>query len=122
MTKSEGLINEATTKNLDVSGGERMAIAEISVVPLGTKTPSVSQYVARAVKVLEREKDIKYEMTAMGTIIEGDLDRILAVVKKMHEGTFGEGVARVLTTVKIDDRRDKAQGMKEKVDSLKKKL
>jgi len=99
-----------------------MAIAEISVVPLGTKTPSVSQYVARAVKVLEREKDIRYEITAMGTIVEGDLDTILAVVKKMHEGTFGEGVARVLTTVKIDDWRDKAQGMKEKVDSLKKKL
>ena len=99
-----------------------MAIAEISVVPLGTKTPSVSQYVARAVKVLEREKDIKYEITAMGTIVEGDLDRILAVAKKMHEGVFGEGVARVLTTVKIDDRRDKVQGMKKKVDSLKKKL
>jgi uncharacterized protein (TIGR00106 family) len=99
-----------------------MAIAEISVVPLGTKTPSVSQYVARAVKVLEREKDIKYEITAMGTIMEGDLDRILAVVKKMHEGAFGEGVARVITTIKIDDRRDKSQGMKAKVDSLKKKL
>ena len=99
-----------------------MAIAEISVVPLGTKTPSVSQYVARAVKVLEREKDIRYEMTAMGTIIEGDLDRLLAVAKKMHEGIFGEGVVRVLTTIKIDDRRDKAQGIKEKVDSLKKKL
>jgi uncharacterized protein (TIGR00106 family) len=99
-----------------------MAIAEISVVPLGTKTTSISQYVARAVKVLEQEKDIKYEMTAMGTIIEGDLDKILAAVKKMHEGTFGEGVVRVVTTIKIDDRRDKAQGMKEKVDSLKKKL
>jgi len=99
-----------------------MAIAEISVVPLGTKASSVSQYVARAVKVLEQEKDIRYEMTAMGTIIEGDLDRILAAVKKMHEGVFGEGVARVLTTVKIDDRRDKAQGMKEKLNSLKKKL
>jgi uncharacterized protein (TIGR00106 family) len=99
-----------------------MAIVEVSVVPLGTKTPSVSQYVARAVKVLEREKDVRYEMTAMGTIIEGDLDRILAVVKKMHEGTFGEGVVRVLTTIKIDDRRDKPQGIKEKVDSLKKKL
>ena len=99
-----------------------MAIAEVSVVPLGTKTPSVSQYVARAVRVLEQEKDIKYETTAMGTIIEGDLDRILAVVKKMHEGTFGEGVARVLTTVKIDDRRDKARGMSEKVTSLNKKL
>jgi uncharacterized protein (TIGR00106 family) len=99
-----------------------MAIAEVSVIPLGTKTASVSQYVARAVRALEREKYIKYETTAMGTIIEGDLDRILAVVKKMHEGTFGEGVARVLTTVKIDDRRDKAQGMSEKVTSLKKKL
>lgn len=110
------------TKNLDVQGGERMAIAEISVVPLGTKTPSVSQYVARAVKILERERGVKYEITPMGTIIEGDLDRILAVVKKMHEGTFGEGVARVLTTVKIDDRRDKVQGMKQKLNSLKKKL
>jgi len=99
-----------------------MAIAEISVVPLGTKTASVSQYVARAVKVLEREKGIKYELTAMGTIVEGDVDRILAVVKKMHEQVFGEGVARVVTTVKIDDRRDKVQGIKEKLDSLKKKL
>jgi len=99
-----------------------MAIAEISVVPLGTKTPSVSRYVARAVKVVEQEKDIKYKITAMGTIVEGDLDRILAVVRKMHEETFGSGVTRVVTTVKIDDRRDKAQSMKGKVDSLKRKL
>ncbi|MDH4367575.1 MAG: MTH1187 family thiamine-binding protein [Dehalococcoidia bacterium] len=99
-----------------------MAIVELSVVPLGTKTPSVSQYVARAIKVLEKEKDIKYEITAMGTIIQGDLDRILAVVRKMHEGTFGDGVVRVLTTVKIDDRRDKAQTMGQKVNSLKNKL
>ena len=99
-----------------------MAIVEVSCVPLGTKTPSVSQYVARAVKVVEQEKDIKYEITAMGTIIEGDLDRILAVVRKMHEETFGSGVTRVVTTVRIDDRRDKAQSMKGKVDSLKRKL
>jgi uncharacterized protein (TIGR00106 family) len=99
-----------------------MAIAEISVVPLGTKTPSVSQYVARAIKVLETQKEVKYEITAMGTIVEGDLGRILAVVRKMHGETFLEGVARVVTTVKIDDRRDKAQSMKGKVDSIKKKL
>ena len=99
-----------------------MPIAEVSVVPLGTQSPSVSQYVARVIKVLEQEKDIRYETTAMGTIIEGDLDRILVVVKKMHEGVFGEGVARAITTVKIDDRRDKAQSMKAKLDSLKKNL
>ena len=99
-----------------------MAIAEVSVVPLGTKTPSVSQYVARAVKILEREKDMKYEMTAMGTIIEADLDRILVVVKKMHEAVFEEGVVRVLTTIKIDDRRDQPQTIKAKLDSVKNKL
>ena len=99
-----------------------MAIAEVSVVPLGTKTPSVSQYVARAVKILEREKDMKYEITSMGTVVEGDLDRILAVVKKMHEAVLGEGVVRVLTTIKIDDRRDKPQTMKGKLDSVRKRL
>jgi len=99
-----------------------MAIAEVSVVPLGTRTPSVSEYVARAVKILEQQEDIKYELTAMGTIMEGDLDKILAVVRKMHEQTFGEGIVRVLTTVKIDDRRDKLQTMKAKLDSVSKKL
>ncbi len=54
-----------------------MAMLELSIVPVGTKTTSVSKYVARAVRILRDEKDIKYSLTAMGTIIEGDLDRIL---------------------------------------------
>jgi uncharacterized protein (TIGR00106 family) len=87
---------------------------------MGTKTPSVSKYVARAVKVLQQEKDVKYEITAMGTIVEADLDKILEIVRKMHEETFGEGVARVVTTITIDDRRDKDLSMSGKVDSLKK--
>ncbi|MFB0557381.1 MAG: MTH1187 family thiamine-binding protein [Dehalococcoidia bacterium] len=99
-----------------------MAIAEISVVPLGTETPSLSKYVARAVKVLQLEKELKYEITSMGTIIEGDLDKILMVAKKMHEEVFAEGVARVVTTIKIDDRRDKALSMKGKLDSLRREL
>jgi uncharacterized protein (TIGR00106 family) len=99
-----------------------MAIAEVSVVPLGTKTASVSRYVARAIRILEHEKNLKYEMTGMGTIIEGDLDRILAAVRKMHEGVFEEGAARVITTIKIDDRRDKAQTVKAKLESVRKKL
>ncbi|MFU8796420.1 MAG: MTH1187 family thiamine-binding protein [Dehalococcoidia bacterium] len=99
-----------------------MAIAEISVVPLGTKTPSVSKYVARAVKVLQGEKDVKYETTAMGTIVEADLDRVLAVMRKMHEAAFADGVARVVTTVKIDDRRDETRSMQDKLESLSRAL
>jgi len=99
-----------------------MAIAEITITPLGTGTPSLSKYVARAVKVLEQEKDIKYELTSMGTIVEGDLDKIFLVARKMHEETFDEGVARVATTVRIDDRRDTALTMKGKVNSVMRKL
>jgi len=99
-----------------------MALVEISVIPVGTPTPSVSQYIARVVKVLEGEKDIKYELTAMGTIIEGDLEQVLTLVRKMHEAVFNAGVMRVVTTIKIDDRRDKASSMSSKMESLKRKL
>jgi len=95
-----------------------MAIAQISIIPLGTKTPSVSKYVARAVKVLQQESDIKYQTTSMGTIIEGKLDKILAVAEKMHEGTFNTEVTRVITIIEIDDRRDKASSMEGKMNSL----
>lgn len=99
-----------------------MAIVEVSIVPLGTKTTSVSQYVARAVGVLQGEKDIKYELTSMGTIIEGDLGHLLTLVQKMHEAVFDAGIARVVTTVKIDDRRDKSPSMSGKIESLKREL
>ena len=99
-----------------------MVLVEISVIPLGTSTPSVSQYIARAVKVLEGEKDIKYELTAMGTIIEGDLERILTLARKMHEAVFNAGIMRLVTTIKIDDRRDKTSSISIKIEELKRKL
>ena len=99
-----------------------MAIVEVSIIPLGTKTASVSRYVARAIRALRQEENIKYEITSMGTIIEGDLDKILELVKRMHEEAFSNEVARVVTIIKIDDRRDKALSMSSKVSSLKEKL
>jgi uncharacterized protein (TIGR00106 family) len=83
-----------------------MAVVFVSITPLGTGTPSVSRYVAGVEKLLRGTK-LTNQLTAMGTIIEGDLDEILAVVRKMHEHPFTEGAVRVSTLVKIDDRRDK---------------
>ena len=99
-----------------------MAIVELSVVPVGTGTPSVSKYVAGAVRILQGEKDIKYELTAMGTIIEGDLEHLLTLVRKMHQSAFDAGVMRVVTTVKIDERRDKPSSMSGKVESVQREL
>ena len=99
-----------------------MVIAEVSIIPLGTKTPSVSKYLARAFKALREEKNIKYELTSMGTIIEGDLGDILRIVRNMHEAAFGDGIMRVITTVNIDDRRDTTSTMRGKIESLLKEL
>ena len=99
-----------------------MAIVEVSVVPIGTKTSSLSKSVAQAVKLLQEEKDMKYELTSMGTIIEGDLDKVLNLVRRMHESVFSGEVVRVVTSVKIDDRRDKPSSMGGKIESVKRKL
>jgi len=99
-----------------------MAIAEVSVVPIGTAGTSVSSFVAGALQVLE-ESGLTYQLTPMGTIIEGDIGEILDVIRKMHETPFAKHAQRVYTTVKIDDRRDKvAIQMGDKVALVKKKL
>jgi uncharacterized protein (TIGR00106 family) len=99
-----------------------MAMVEVSIVPVGTPTPSVSQYVAGAVRILQNEKDIKYELTAMGTIIEGDLQQLLTLAGRMHQSAFGAGVMRVVTTIKIDERRDKPLTISGKTEAVKRKM
>ncbi len=99
-----------------------MAIIEISVMPLGTGTPSLSKFVAGAVKVLQEEKNVKYEMTSMGTNIEGDLEQLLDLARRMHRSAFDAGAQRVVTTMKIDERRDQAATMQSKMAAVKREL
>jgi uncharacterized protein (TIGR00106 family) len=99
-----------------------MAVVEISVAPLGTATPGVSQYVAACVEVIAAS-GLTYQLTPMGTVIEGDIDEIFTVLRKMHEVPFGKGAERVSTLIKIDDRRDSgSHGLQGKVDSVLSKL
>ncbi len=64
-----------------------------------------------------------YQLTPMGTVIEGDIDKVFAVLRKMHEVPFGKGATRVSTLIKIDDRRDQgSHGLQGKVDSVLNKL
>lgn len=100
-----------------------MAIVEVTIVPLGTGTPSVSHYVAEVHKVLEQAQEpVKFQLTPMSTIIEGDLEDLLAVVRRMHEVPFTKGAQRVSTSIRIDDRRDKPSSMESKLQSVQEKL
>ena len=100
-----------------------MPIMEISIVPLGTETASVSKHVASALEVLKKEKSIKYQLTSMGTIIEAEsLDKLLNIAGKMHNKVLKSGIKRVVTTIKIDDRKDKKLSMSAKTKAVKEKL
>ncbi|MEJ2567998.1 MAG: MTH1187 family thiamine-binding protein [candidate division WOR-3 bacterium] len=100
-----------------------MAVMEISVVPIGTKSPSLSQYVAEVLKVLKNEPDIKYQLTSMGTIIEAkSVEKLLLIAGKMHSIPFDDKVKRVVTTIKLDERTDKELTMGGKVKSVEEKL
>jgi uncharacterized protein (TIGR00106 family) len=98
-----------------------MAVLEISIVPIGTKSTSVSSYVAECVKIL-KEENLRYELTAMGTNIEGGLKDLIRVALKMHQEPFKKGALRVVTTLRIDDRRDKKGTLSGKKKAVQKKL
>jgi uncharacterized protein (TIGR00106 family) len=98
-----------------------MVLAEVSVIPIGTPTSSIGDWIAEAVRVLEKE-GAKYELSPMGTLIEGKASDIFSIARKMHEAALKKGITRVITTVIIDDRRDKEVTMKSKVASVKKRL
>ncbi len=92
-------------------------IAEIKILPIGTPTPSLSRYVAACVSTIKQSR-MAYNVTAMGTIVQGPLDRVLDLAKKVHEIPFPLGVKRVVTTIYIDDRRDKQATIESKVKAV----
>lgn len=95
-----------------------MAIVDVTVIPIGTETPSVSKYVAeiqRVLKKYEAEEKIRFQLTPMNTIIEGELPVLFEVIQAIHEVPFNEGIQRVATNIRIDDRRDVKRKMEEKV-------
>src|SRR5208283_1593809 len=93
-------------------------IAELKVLPFGTPTASLSKYVKAVMEVIKKNKDVTYQVTPMATIVQGPLVKVMALVQEIHEVPFKMGINRVLTSVVIDDRRDKAITMESKVKAL----
>ncbi len=97
-------------------------IAEVTVVPLGTGSPSLSKYVAEVEKVLRGFPNLKTLLTPMSTIIEGEWDEVFQAIKLMHEKPFEMGALRVSTRIVVDDRRDKPLSMEGKLKAVERKL
>jgi uncharacterized protein (TIGR00106 family) len=100
-----------------------MATADLTVIALGRPDASAGEYVAAIQRRLAEQDRVRYRMHAMGTSLEGDTADILAVVAELHAVPFEQGVPRVYTVLKLDERRDRPeQTLADKVESVQRRL
>jgi uncharacterized protein (TIGR00106 family) len=100
-----------------------VATADITVLALGRPEVSASAYIAEIQRRLERQDRVRYRMHAMGTSLEGRTEDILAVVGELHAAPFDQGIPRVYTVLKLDERRDRPdQTLDDKVESVERLL
>ena len=100
-----------------------MATADLTVIALGRPEVSASAYIAEIQRRLSAQDRVRYRMHAMGTSLEGTTDDILAVVGELHGVPFEQGIQRVYTVLKLDERRDRPdQTLDDKVRSVEERL
>lgn len=100
-----------------------MATADLSVLALGRADPSATEYITEIQRRLQAQDRVRFRMHAMGTSLEGSTADILAVVAELHAVPFEQGVPRVYTVLKLDERRDRPrQTLDDKVRAVEDRL
>lgn len=92
---------------------------EFSMTPLA-QGESVSPYVARCVEIVDRS-GLDYRLHAMGTVVEGELDPLLGVLKDCFAALQAD-CDRVTCSVKFDYRRGRGGALESKVASVEQRL
>ena len=80
-------------------------LAELELIPIGTKSASLSALLTEAAKLID-QSGLDYRIGPMGTVVEGEWDQIMALAKRCHQLLLASS-DRVMTTIRIDDRKDK---------------
>lgn len=76
------------------------ALVSIQIIP---KTPNGEDsipYVDRAIEVIQ-SSGVKYQVNPLETTMEGELDQLLDIIKKMNEALIEFGSRNVISQVKI---------------------
>jgi len=93
-------------------------LAELTIFPLD-KGESLSPYVARCLDVVA-SSGLDYRCHAMGTVLEGELDEVLGVVRRCFEALAD--CRRIECELRLDYRRDRTGRIDAKVASVQQKL
>lgn len=96
-----------------------MILLEFAMTPM-TKGDSVSAYVARSLDIVDKS-GLPYQLTPMGTIIEGEWEAVMAVVTACHRALTVD-CDRIGVTIKVDSRAGGGGRLKSKVAAVQEKL
>ncbi len=96
-----------------------MVVAEVSIYPLD-KGVSLSEYVARCVQVIDAS-GLDYRCQAMGTVVEGELEQVLDLVKKCFE-VLQTDCDRIECYLRLDYRKGYSGRIEGKVASVEARL
>ena len=94
-------------------------LAQFSVFPVGAKE-SLAREVAKVIDIIDKS-GLPCKTTAMATIVEGNWDEVMALIKKCHRA-MRRSHNRVYTSIVIDDRKGAKKRLTGKVESLEKVL
>jgi uncharacterized protein (TIGR00106 family) len=96
-----------------------MVLLEFSISPL-EKGSSVSDYVARCLRIIDAT-GLDYRLHAMGTIVEGELDQLLDLLKQCF-AELETDCERITCIAKFDYRRGYKGRLDSKVASVEEKV
>ena len=96
-----------------------MVLLEFSMSPLD-KGESVSAYVSRSLDIIDRS-GLPYQLTPMGTIVEGEWAEVMAVVTACFERMRAD-CQRISTSIRIDYRAGPGGRLKSKISSVEDRL
>ena len=99
-----------------------MATADLTVITVGREGASGGDVMAEIHRRLERQDAVRFQMHSMGTSLEGTVEDILRVAGELHAVPFELDAPRVYTVLKLDERRDKPQGLEDKMESVRARL
>lgn len=76
------------------------ALLSIQILPKTNNNEDIIPYVDRAIQVIQ-ESGVKYQVSSLETTMEGDIEQLLEIVKKMNDAMIELGSPSVLSQIKI---------------------
>ncbi|MFQ5737173.1 MAG: MTH1187 family thiamine-binding protein [Thermodesulfobacteriota bacterium] len=95
-------------------------LAQFSITPVG-KGESLGDAIAGVLRIVD-SSGLAYKANAMGTVVEGDWDDVMGLIKRCHDEVM-KSAPRLISCIQIDLRPGKPlDRLTEKLKSVEKRL